>query len=130
MTTNRRKASTGPDGCHGAAATARGGCEHEGTNSRHGVALCMEEMVAYAVAANEGKDISAQVSVRFMSDSAMFTILDDGEYIALVEGRENQELITNIYDLVKRIANEVNYQRVLDLNYTIMRFSEGARTQA
>ena len=86
------------------------------------VALCMEEMVAYATTANGHEDISIQVSVRFTSDGATLTILDDGKHIALDEDRGQQELITSNYDVVKRVAEEVSYQRVLDLNYTIMRF--------
>ncbi len=84
------------------------------------VALCMEEMVAYA-ASSQKRDVSMQVFVRFEHDSATFTILDDGECIALDEDREEQALITNNYDLVKCIAEEVDYQYILNLNYTIMR---------
>ena len=86
------------------------------------VALCMEEMVAYAAESQKRNDVSTLVNVRFKSDSATFTILDDGVCIALDEDREHQELITNNYDLVKCIAKEVDYQYVLDLNYTVMRF--------
>lgn len=85
------------------------------------VALCMEEMVAYA-ASSQKRDVSIQAFVRFMHDAATFTILDDGECIALDEDREHQELITNNYDLVKCIAEEVDYQYILNLNYTVMRF--------
>ena len=86
------------------------------------VALCMEEMVAYARTANDEEGISIEASVRFMKESAMLTILDDGKYIALDEDRESQKLITDNYELVKRIASEVNYQHVLNMNYTVMRF--------
>lgn len=89
----------------------------------------MEEMIAYAVVANENasvgdgenEGISIQVSVRFMRDGATLTILDDGKRIGLDEDRKSLECITN-YDLVKCIAEDVSYQRTLDLNYTIMRF--------
>jgi hypothetical protein len=84
------------------------------------VALCMEEMVVYAAASQKRGDVSMQANVRFKRDSATFTIFDDGECIALDEDREHQELVTNNYDLVKCIAKEVNYQYVLDLNYTVM----------
>lgn len=79
-------------------------------------------MVAYAAESQKRNDVSTLVNVRFKSDSATFTILDDGVCIALDEDREHQELITNNYDLVKCIAKEVDYQYVLDLNYTVMRF--------
>ena len=85
------------------------------------VALCMEEMVVYATSSQK-RAISIQVFVRFKLDGATFSILDDGECIALDEDREQQALITNNYDLVKCIAKEVDYQYILDMNYTIMRF--------
>ena len=53
--------------------------------------------------------------------SATFTIFDDGECIALDEDREHQEIVTNNYDLVKCIAERVDYQYILNLNYTVMR---------
>lgn len=67
-----------------------------------------------------------QVGAYFMGDDAVLTILDDGKCIALDEDREQQQLITNNYDLVKRVADEVSYQYVLDLNYTVMHFSEAS----
>ena len=86
------------------------------------VALCMEEMVAYAAASQKRGDVSMLANVRFKRDSATFTIFDDGECIALDEDREHQELVTNNYDLVKCIAKEVDYQYILNLNYTVMHF--------
>ena len=56
-----------------------------------------------------------------MRDGATLTILDDGKCIGLDEDRKSLECITN-YDQVKCIAEDVSYQRTLDLNYTIMRF--------
>lgn len=109
----------------------RGFASEKGISNRvsYRVALCLEEMIAYAVAANENasvgdsenEGISIQVSVRFMRDGATLTILDDGKRIGLDEDRKSLECITN-YDLVKCIAEDVSYQRTLDLNYTIMRF--------
>jgi len=49
-------------------------------------------------------------------------LLDDGECIALDESREQRELVTNNYDLVGAIAEEVHYQYVLGMNHTVMRF--------
>ena len=85
------------------------------------VALCMEEMVAYA-ASSQKREVSMQAFVRFEHESATFSILDDGNCIALDEDREEQALVTNNYDLVKCIAKEVDYQYILNLNYTIMHF--------
>jgi hypothetical protein len=44
-------------------------------------------MVAYAAASQKRGDVSMQANVRFKRDSATFTILDDGECIALDEDR-------------------------------------------
>ena len=116
--------SVSPEDAVEASREIRRFADERGVSARvaYRVALCMEEMVAYAAAANERADISMQVSVRFTGDSATFTILDDGKCIALDEDRGHQELVTNNYDLVKCIAEDVSYQYVLNLNYTIMRF--------
>ena len=86
------------------------------------VALCMEEMVAYAAASQKRDNVSMQAVARFKHESATLSILDDGKCIALDEDREYQTLVTNNYDLVKCMAKEVDYQYILDLNYTVMRF--------
>ena len=86
------------------------------------MALCVEEMIAYAVESQKRDNVNTQVVVRFSRDSGVLTILDDGECIALGEDKEQQELITNNYDLVKKVAESVDYQYVLGMNHTIIRF--------
>ena len=116
--------SVSPEEAAEASEKIRSYADESGVDSRisYRVALCMEEMVAYARTANDEEGISIEASVRFMKESAMLTILDDGKYIALDEDREIQKLITDNYELVKCIASEVNYQHVLNMNYTVMRF--------
>lgn len=83
------------------------------------VALCMEEMTAYAVASQKRKDVSIQILVLFTENGARFTMLDDGRCIALDEDRETQKLITDNYELLKKLAKSVRYQYLLNMNYTV-----------
>ena len=84
-------------------------------------ALCMEEMIHYAVDVNGSNKVRNQLMVKFLPDSCIFTIMDDGRCIMLNEDDETKELITN-YNVIKRIATSVNYQYVLNLNYTVFNF--------
>ena len=108
----------------GASCEIRQFADEKGVSPRvaHRVGLCMEEMVAYAVAGNGSGDVSMQANVRFTGDGATFTLLDDGICIALVEGDGHRELVTDNNFLVRCIVKDVSYQRILDMNYTVMRF--------
>ena len=123
------------------------------------VALCMEEMVAYAVRENTGIDVGQSESgsvlpddtgknqfresirnrlienmdvdmdaiqihivIRLTPDEAMFMMIDDGKCIALDENDESREAAVNNYEFLKRIAKSIEYQYVLDMNYTVVRF--------
>ena len=87
-------------------------------------ALCMEEMVAYireaeAFSLIPRSDPVVDTIIRFEDEhSAIFTLLDDGAFIALDENDETQKLITDNYGLIKRIAKSVEYQYILNMNYT------------
>ena len=87
-------------------------------------ALCMEEMVAYIKEADAfslipRSDLAVDIIVKFEDKhSAIFTTLDDGAFIALDKDKEKQELITDNYELIKKIAKSVEYQYVLNMNYT------------
>lgn len=107
-------------------------------------ALCMEEMVSYiqqaetaaspsartkkAVSAILGAEvsfpphsesISVDVLLRFESShSAVFITLDDGAFIALDQDEETHQLITDNYSLIKKVAISVEYQYILNMNYT------------
>lgn len=88
------------------------------------IALCMEEMVAYVEYVNK-KNIAAQIIIRFKeSGDATFAIMDNGKCIAyqMEEDRE-KGLSTNNYVLMQRLAKDVKYQYVLNMNYTILEFA-------
>ena len=84
-------------------------------------ALCMEEMVHYAVSANRGRKVRNQLMIKFFPGSCIFTIMDDGRCIMLDEDEESKELITN-YSVIRKIASSVKYQYILNLNYTVFCF--------
>ncbi|MBQ3426430.1 MAG: hypothetical protein IJH37_04720 [Clostridia bacterium] len=86
------------------------------------IRLCMEEMVAYAVKSQEKDDIRIQITVRFSENEALFAMLDDGKCIALNENKELQEMTVDNYDFIKKQAKSVQYQYVLDMNYSVLRF--------
>ena len=84
-------------------------------------ALCMEEMVHYAKSAAGNAEVDTQIMVKFFTDNCVFAMIDDGACIMLNEDDASKELITN-YGLIKKIAQEVSYQYVLDLNHTVFTF--------
>ena len=87
------------------------------------VALCMEEMVAYANSLKEKEDFTVQVMIRFIGNrSAIFVTIDDGRNISLDIEEDKRKLTTNNYELIRRIASTMNYQYILDLNYTTITF--------
>jgi len=110
------------------------------------VALCMEELVAYTKDMKEeigwklldgselklldGSDLKSliddegvQIIVRFRGDNAAtFVALDDGATIELDVDESKREITTNNYELLRRIATSVDYQYVLDMNYTTLSF--------
>ena len=85
-------------------------------------ALCMEEMVHFASACAGQKRINTQITIKYYSDHCIFTMLDDGENIMLDEYEYTIQLITN-YGLIKKIARDVKYQYILNMNYTVMTFA-------
>jgi hypothetical protein len=56
-------------------------------------------------------------------DEGRFIMMDTGRRIALNEDRESKELVTENYTLIKRLSKSVEYQYVLDMNYSIVTFS-------
>ena len=88
------------------------------------VALCVEEMAAYVKstgknALNPDGKPDVEIMVRFKDrNNAVFVSLDEGDCISLDKDDEKHRLITNNYDLIKKIAKEVEYQYILNLNYT------------
>ena len=123
-------------------------------------ALCMEEMVAYAKAAEASgpimkladikesensltalgtlagtppwlkdvmeeidKKLSIDIMLRFRGNNeAVFVMLDDGRCIMLDKNEGTQKLITNNYELIRKLAKSVEYQYILNMNYTRITF--------
>ena len=109
------------------------------------VALCMEEMVAYVKEAEttglkerlgargdsaagrtddrHDSGLNVDVVVRFKGkDEAVFVTMDSGRCIALDKDEEAEKLITDNYGLLRKLAKSVEYQYILDLNYTRFTF--------
>jgi hypothetical protein len=69
------------------------------------------------------QDMVVYIIVRLAMDEGRFIMMDTGRRIALNEDRESKELVTENYELVKRLSKSVEYQYVLDMNYSIVTFS-------
>ena len=76
-------------------------------------ALCMEEMVAYVKSAVE-------VLIKFEGKhKALFITLDDGECIGLNDlDKDEEKVIMNNYAVLRKVAKKVEYQYILNMNYT------------
>ena len=84
--------------------------------------LCMEEMVAYSVRATESRKVRNQIMFSFDDEGVLFTMLDDGACIIFDEDEEKQRMITDNYALLKKVSKSMQYQYVLNLNHTILKF--------
>ena len=154
--------SVKPDEAVEASREIRNFAEEHGIDKRiaYRAALCMEEMVAYAQAAeaaepimgftnykeNEksltalmtlagsapwiedimdeiGNTLSIDIMLRFKGkNEAVFVMLDDGKCIMLDKNSETQKLTTNNYELIRKLAKSVEYQYILNMNYTQITF--------
>lgn len=91
------------------------------------VALCTEEMVAFVEASEKFSPIPrrylyADIVIRFKDENnAIFISIDDGAFLDFNLREEAQDLITDNYELIRKIAKSVTYQYVLDMNYTIIK---------
>ena len=88
------------------------------------IALCIEEMAAYAKSSQKNGNINIQIIIRFQENGAIFMMLDDGKCIALDHVKETQELITSNYGLIKKLANTVEYQYLQNMNYSVLTFGQ------
>ena len=128
-----------PDEAVDASRAIRAFAEKHGIERRvaYRVALCVEEMAAYVKEAEAKSriekfveehnlidhDVSVEMMVRFKGkDEAIFVTLDDGTCIALDIDKEKQQLITDNYELLKKVAKSVEYQYILDMNYVRFTF--------
>ena len=88
------------------------------------VKLCMEEMVAYAVAAHKNRKVNIQVDVLFTKNGARFTMLDDGERVDLHDDWDINQLVIDNYEMMQKIAATIDHQYILDMNFFVLTFQE------
>lgn len=86
------------------------------------VALCMEEMVNYAVKTQNNIGVHIQIMINFFKYGATFVMLDDGERLNLNENEDQDKIITNNYELLKKMAKTYKYQYLLNMNHTVFEF--------
>lgn len=67
-------------------------------------------------------DIRTQIVISLSKTNVEFMMLDDGIEIALDE-KETHEIVADNYEMLKKLASSVDYQYILNMNYTILRFS-------
>lgn len=91
--------------------------------------LCMEEMVAYSVRSSRNENIKNQIMFSFDDESVLFTMLDNGACIIFDEDKEKQRMITDNYALLKKMAKSMQYQYVLNLNHTMLKFEKGKTSE-
>ena len=118
--------SVSPDKAVETSRAIRSFAEENGCSKRlaYRVSLCMEEMTAYAVKSQGSREIHIQIFISFYEDRAIFVMLDDGECITFDKEEEVQELITDHYALIKKIAKSMNYRYLMNMNYTRLVFSK------
>ena len=88
------------------------------------VKLCMEEMVAYAVAAQKNRKVNIQVDVLFTNNGARFSMLDDGERVELHDDLDINQLVIDNYKMMQKIAATIDHQYILDMNFFVLTFQE------
>ena len=69
------------------------------------------------------QDVVAYIVIRISMDEGRFVMMDTGRRIALNEDHESKELVLENYDLIKKLSKSVEYQYVLDMNYTVISFT-------
>ena len=113
-----------PDNAVEASQMIRGFAKENGypADIAYNVGLCLEEMVAYIEASQDGAEIDTQIIIRFSHDAAHLIIIDNGRCITLDDDPKSQAIITNNYALIKRLAKSAQHQYVLNLNYTMFEF--------
>ena len=84
------------------------------------LALCMEEMVEYAKKSQNRLEIHIQIIINFFKNGARFVMLDDGRFLNLDKIKNHGEVITNNYELVKKVAKSYKYQYILNMNHTTL----------
>jgi hypothetical protein len=66
------------------------------------------------------QDVSVYCVVRLTMDEGRLIMMDTGRRIALNDDSESKALVTENYELIKKLAKSVEYQYVMDMNYTVI----------
>ena len=80
------------------------------------VAICVEEIGAYAVPAKQNARVTIQLYACISEGEASIIMLDDGQCVAFPETDRESFLATSNYEMLKRVASKTAYDYVLDLN--------------
>ncbi|MBR0038674.1 MAG: MATE family efflux transporter [Lachnospiraceae bacterium] len=86
------------------------------------LALCMEEMVEYAKKSQNRLEIHIQIVINFFKNGARFVMLDDGKRLNFDKVKDRSEIVTNNYELVKKLSKSYEYQYILNMNHTTLEF--------
>ncbi len=86
------------------------------------LAMCLEEMVKYAVKSKDMIRIHIQIIINFFSYGAKFVMLDDGERLNLNRNDDEDKVINEDYEKIKKMAKSYSYQYVLNMNHITFEF--------
>lgn len=85
------------------------------------LALCAEEMVKNA-RNKKDNNVYIQIMVHIFDYGAKFVMLDNGERLNLNDSEVNGTVVTDNYELVRKMAKRYSYQYVLNMNNTTFEF--------
>lgn len=83
--------------------------------------LMVEEVASYVKRARGQKYIDIDICLCIGDDESKILVFDSGFPSDPTIQTENTDSITNI-DMIQKFSKSVSYQRILDLNYTIVKF--------
>lgn len=67
-------------------------------------------------------EVETQIIVRMAPEEGCFVLIDDGRAMALEESLDLQEMVADDLEFVKKISKSVEYQYILNMNYTTVKF--------
>ena len=65
-------------------------------------------------------NVEDYIIIRLAKDEIRFIIIDTGRRIALNEDAESKNLVTENYTLIKKLSKSIEYEYVLDMNYSVI----------
>ena len=85
------------------------------------MALCVEEIGAYAVPVRENAQVTIQIYACVSEEETTIFMLDDGQCVVFPKNNQENVLATDNYEMLKRITSECAYDYILDLNRFTMK---------